>query len=502
MPPRNAPPQKKPSGGRPLHRRLMSSDSQMSNVSSGSSEVPVAGGAELRRLPRRPSKSSTLGLVEQDDGGKADPFSDSPGFEDQFDRTRVRSPDSELEYHSYPSGVTSPVSENTPSSSSSRQHSRPSLPLASEPQQTVSSMWADKPVVTSPQSGSNMFSGRPDATSSLSEQTRSALKQRSRRPQALASQTRSPSPQRNDNSTIRSPLFEEDTFSIQSGMTSPVSEKSKISPKIRSWKPLAPASQSRPTSPSGSESSTRIPPSPSKARWEHVRQHVLPSTSRPAAIPTPAPPVTSIPRSSTPLQQAVPARAQAMKPSRFARLGFKHVVEHMRDVTIVDDNRRFADEVLKVCWQARFMEPTKGSRAGRDPILDSGASNLYLPFMSNSSLANTNDSSSTLSQLNQKKTDLKRPQSVQSLALANRQVPTVRYIHVMLLHYANPSAEQPKVASFLPNEPQLLSALLTPFTTRTAGSRADEERWFSVESFEIAVKTWKAATNQVSLLVT
>jgi hypothetical protein len=207
--------------------------------------------------------------------------------------------------------------------------------------------------------------------------------------------------------------------------------------------------------------------------------------------------VASISRPSTP-QQAMPApRSQAPKPSRFARLGFRQVVEHVRDITTVDENRKFANEVLKVCWQARFMEPTKASKTGREPVLDSGASNLYLPFISNSSLT-TNDSSSTLNHLSQKKPDLKRPQSLQSLALNNRQVPTVKYIHAMLLHYATPSADQPKVASSLPHESQLLSALLTPFTTRTPGPRADEERWFSIEAFEIAVKTWKASTNQVS----
>jgi hypothetical protein len=181
-----------------------------------------------------------------------------------------------------------------------------------------------------------------------------------------------------------------------------------------------------------------------------------------------------------------------------ARLGFKQVVEHVRDATAVDENRNFANEVLKVCWQARFVEPTKASKASREPVLDAGASNLYIPFMSNSSLSNTHDSSSTLNQLSQKKMDLRRPQSLQSLALSNRQAPTVKYIHAMLLRYATPSADQPKVALLLPHESQLLSALLTPFTTRAPSARQDEERWFSLEAFEIAVKTWKAATNQVS----
>lgn len=128
---------------------------------------------------------------------------------------------------------------------------------------------------------------------------------------------------------------------------------------------------------------------------------------------------------------------------------------------------------------------------------------MYLPFMSSSSLpsqsgANPNASTATLNQFTSKSRDLKRPQSIQSLALvSNKTAPTVRYIHAMLLHYATPSADQPRLSSYIPHETQLMSALLAPFTTRTAGNRADEERWFGIESFEIAVKTWKAVNNQV-----
>ena len=488
-------PQKKPSGGRPQKRRFMSSDSQLSNISSGSSDASIAiGEVELKRQPRRPSKASTLGLMEQG-SEKGDPFSDNLGLGTWTDKARVRSPDSELEYLSHRSDVTSPIAEHTPFLP--RQHSRPSLPPVRQPP-SASQDWTGRPAVTSPESDGDMFSSS-EVTSIFSEKTASSSKQRSRRPQALTSQPRSPSPTRTDITAVRSPPAEEDAFFVRSGMTNAASEKSKSSPKPRSWKPLIPVSQSRPASPTRSETSAAAaPPSPSRARWEHVRQHVLPTAPRSSTVPEPS--VTTITRPSTPQQAVLAPRSQAPKPSRLARLGFRQVVEHVRDVVAVDENRKFANEVLKVCWQARFMEPTKASKASREPVLETGASNLYLPFMSNNSLANTNDSTSTLNQLNQKKPDLKRPQSLQSLALNNRQVPTVRYIHAMLLQYATPSADQPKVATFLPHESQLLSALLTPFTTRAAGTRADEERWFSIEAFEIAVKTWKAATNQVSRL--
>lgn len=159
----------------------------------------------------------------------------------------------------------------------------------------------------------------------------------------------------------------------------------------------------------------------------------------------------------------------------------------------MDHSHQFAGEILKACWQSRFVEPTKGTR--QEANLNTLASSTYLPF-----LASANASSVTVHQAQQqRKQELRRPQSIQSLAMGGRQVPSVKYIHAVLLHYATPNANQPAVASMLPHETQMLSALLAPFTTRTSGSRADEERWFSVESFEIAVKTWKPATHQVSL---
>jgi len=481
MPPRIAQPQKKPSGGRPLSRRLMSWESQQSNISSTSSDASATGyDVDSMGRARGPSKSSTLRLVEEDSG-------QGSSFSAWTQTAVVHSPETELEYISYQSDVTTPHVQENARSSPRRPPPRP-LPLISE-RRTASRSRSDGEAIISPEPGGEMSS---------SDKTASSSKQRSNKPQALSSQLVSASPATIDRPTVRSPPSENDTFSVRSDMSAPVSEKTKSSPNQRPRMHLTPPS--RPASLPRSETLTSVPPSPSKAHWNHLRQHVLPSSRSSLLQVAPTPPTTTIAPSSILQVAPVPSgpRSQAPKSSRLARLGFKQVVDHVRDIATVD-NRKFTDEILKVCWQARFMDPAKGSKANRDPVLEAGASNLYLPFMSNSSLVNVNDSTSTLNQLNQKP-DMKRPPSMQSLALTSRQVPTIKYIHSLLLRYATPSADQPRVGSILPHESQLLSALLTPYTTRASGSRADEERWFSIESFEIAVKTWKAATNQVSCL--
>lgn len=406
--------------------------------------------------------------------GEGDPFSDSPGVKAWTAKPIVRSPEAERDGFSFRSDEKGHVKEGT--NSSPKQHSYRPLPSTSQPR-SQSSNRIEKSVAprAEAEKGSTIKVSReqgavPEKTGSSSPHR--AFSPASRIPPASRGWT--------DMETVALPDTDNDSASYRSGVTSIVSEKIESLQKRRSDRSLSVDSQSR-------SSQTQLPLSPSKARWDNLRQHVLPSSPRSINFST-----STTSRPSTPQQTGGPSRSQTPKPSRFARLGFRQVVEHARDIAVVDETEKFAEEILKACWQSRFLEPTKGSKPDREPT--SGA---YIPFMSNSSVGNANTSTITLNQTMPRKPDLKRPQSIQSLALANRPVPTVRHIHATLLHYATPSAGRPRVVSSLPYEPQLLSALLAPFTTRAAGNRADEERWFSIESFEIAVKTWKPSTNQV-----
>lgn len=224
------------------------------------------------------------------------------------------------------------------------------------------------------------------------------------------------------------------------------------------------------------------PPSPSRARWEHLRQHVLPLPVRPPTPPL-APP-------TAPPSLAVPQpRSQTPKPSRLARLGFRQVVEHAREVA-GDDTRRFAFEIQKACWSARSTEHHK-FKADRELQAGTIGSSLYLPFMSTTSLATGGGTSTAnLTHASNKKHEMRRPQSVQSLALSNRAVPSLKQLYQALLHYAAPPGLGLSPYSNLPHESQVLSTLIGPFLYPREGARVDEERWFAIESFELIIKTW------------
>ncbi|EGO03702.1 hypothetical protein SERLA73DRAFT_101950 [Serpula lacrymans var. lacrymans S7.3] len=223
------------------------------------------------------------------------------------------------------------------------------------------------------------------------------------------------------------------------------------------------------------------PPSrtPSRVRWDRLRQHVVPSaTSRPDS-PSSAASHTS----ST--QTLPPSRPQTPKPSRLARLGFRQVVEHAREAAI-DDSRKFSDEVFRICWTARTDEAPSVAQSDREPTLGTMGSSLYLPFMSNSALSSaTNMSTATLNQKN----DIRRPQSLYSLA----QISSTKSLHEAVLRYSsrNPSC--------LPHENIALSTLLVPFVSLDIGKSMEEDRWLAIEAFEVAVKAWKPASHEFAV---
>ncbi|KAG5721509.1 Unc-80 like protein [Termitomyces sp. T112] len=220
-----------------------------------------------------------------------------------------------------------------------------------------------------------------------------------------------------------------------------------------------------------------VPTSSSRKRWEQLRQHVLPVPSH-----SNTPPVADLPpvafqtlplptRSQTPVQ----------KPSRLARLGFRHVVEHAREV---DESRKTSQEFEKVCWAIRMAEPQKMKV---DP--NTTGSSLHLTFMSHTSLASDGTSILERHPHTHKKHDLRRPQSVQSLT-TYRNIPTVKPLCQLLLHHATPSLERRTTFSTLPHESLVLSTLLIPFLSMEESPRLEEERWNAIEAFETITRSW------------
>jgi hypothetical protein len=216
-----------------------------------------------------------------------------------------------------------------------------------------------------------------------------------------------------------------------------------------------------------------------RARWEHLRQHVTGVPSRPNTPPN-AP---SRPASPT-SHNLPPPRAQTAKPSRLARLGFRHVVDQARELD-VDETRKFASELQNICWSIQSAEGQK--KVDREPT----GSTLYFPFMSNSSLSTMGSSSvDNFTHGSNKKIEIRRPPSLHSLAHAHYSISSIRPLYQSLLQHATPSVNRLRPTSSLPLEAQVLSTLFTPFTTFERGIHVDDEMRLAAEAFDLLTRTW------------
>ncbi|KAF8155551.1 hypothetical protein B0H34DRAFT_751522 [Crassisporium funariophilum] len=233
-----------------------------------------------------------------------------------------------------------------------------------------------------------------------------------------------------------------------------------------------------------------IPPSgaatPTRARWENLRQHVLPPPARPQTPPQrPA---------SAQSHHHLPARSTTPKPSRLARLGFKQVVEHAREVQ-VDDTRKFGEEVWRACEVGRWGTGGDLKPHGKDS--------------STTTLTGTMASTTTTNATAKKLDYLRRPQSLASLALTTpasssafntasaSAAPSLRLLHQTLHHYSEACQG---IIAHLPNESHVLGTMLCPFLIpEKYGSRLEEERTIAVEAFELVSKSWTAVDESASI---
>ena len=216
--------------------------------------------------------------------------------------------------------------------------------------------------------------------------------------------------------------------------------------------------------PSSRSSSPDSISSTSHARWERLRQYVLPPMSRANSGHSQ--------QASSVSSTTYPARPQTPKPSRLARFGLRHVVEQVRDAE--DLSQRFADDIQKACWPSRYMEQAKGSRFDRDGVSASMSSPLVA---SNSSVIGLRPDNRSLYNL-------------QSSVSNSRSVPLLSNI-IRNASYSGVGI------NYLPHETLVLSTLLTPFLTLGEVGGIVEERICAVEAFEVAVTRWKAETTEV-----
>ena len=224
--------------------------------------------------------------------------------------------------------------------------------------------------------------------------------------------------------------------------------------------------------------------SSSRVRWEQLRHHVL----RPA---TPPPSQSAATISSSATSQA--SHSQPAKPSRLARLGFRSVVEHAREV-VSDDARKFAQELNRICWSIRLTEPQK-ARAEREAGSTGSSSHMHfkpdLPFVAGAAVSTVEAHRGGTGK------------SFDKLHLASsgpiqlRTVASVGPLHQSIQRHAIPFQDGMCTTTHLPSESLVLSTLLIPFFNTKGSPYLDEERWLAIETFEFITRTW-APMDEVS----
>ena len=210
------------------------------------------------------------------------------------------------------------------------------------------------------------------------------------------------------------------------------------------------------------------PPSPSRARWDNIRRHIMHNPS-PSVTPSPAPSLQSIPK---PFASSLPAggRPGTPKSSRFPRLGMRQVTDAPRETT-GDDMRKFALELERACMQLRapgVIHHRSGSVGGSTLSL----SLPHSPFAV-STIPSTNWSKQSTG-------SIVAPPQPSVLTLLR----TLEQYEASLLH----------LPRTLPVENQVLSALLIPFMSLDPSER---EQDYALRAFSLIIKTWRTESPEV-----
>jgi len=178
------------------------------------------------------------------------------------------------------------------------------------------------------------------------------------------------------------------------------------------------------------------------------------------------------------------------------KFGFKQVVEQAQEL-VVDQNKRFADDILSASRAMRAIEP-KAQRREREGTLSSMATSFNMSFM-NSSTSLGMGSIAASNYRPQNRSRLRRPPSLQSETSQSPLAAAASLYTIISYHASNPSS-QLHVAKYLPHENEVLSALLVPFMAPRSEA-ADSERLQAMETFETTVRTWQAVSDEASPII-
>ena len=224
--------------------------------------------------------------------------------------------------------------------------------------------------------------------------------------------------------------------------------------------------------------------SQSRRRWDDVRRHFLP----------PRPPAQAAhvqPPTSPPIFSDVPQRPSTPKQFRLPKLGLRQVVEQAQE-SAGNQSKKFADDV-RAALRARPIAP-KAQRREREGTLTSMTMPFNMGLMgSSASLGMASISSSSHGRA------MRRPPSLTSVT-SHSPLVTPSPLYSIISHHASIASNQLHFVKFLPHESEVLAALLTSFMVPRSEA-ADGERLRAMEAFEIIVRTWKAASKEVSAYI-
>ncbi|CAL1699709.1 unnamed protein product [Somion occarium] len=239
----------------------------------------------------------------------------------------------------------------------------------------------------------------------------------------------------------------------------------------------------------------KMPVSPSRRRWDTLRQHVIPSSSSFSELSTHLP---STPSDTTSIiSSAAPSRPSTPKPSRFGvgKKGMRQVVEEAR----VDyESRKTLEEIRKACWTVRFgdMDPRAPPKMDREGSQGSGVTGIHIPFVNSNTQLPMHSSSSVMSlpMTMAARGGLRRPPSVQSFATTTSNASGSPVGHLVSLI----AALKPRPKE-LPLEQDILSALLVPFLTPSRFMNVELEQGTATEMFDFIRRAWPSFSDEDEL---
>jgi hypothetical protein len=226
----------------------------------------------------------------------------------------------------------------------------------------------------------------------------------------------------------------------------------------------------------------RIPQS--RVHWNNLRQHVLPSGTSPSSRSAhPAP----IPATTTATQSAPPSRSTTPKPSRFQKLGLRGVVE---TAMAIDGSRKFGQELFRLCWAVRYgdLANSQQKKSDREHTYTSTAASNLAAFATGGTLGLAGLSVG----LRKHQGDGKGSQSSSSSLVLVGQIASLKAMRQLLLQQT--MAIDHTMVSALPHESLVISTLLVPLMNQHA---SEEEQTSVFELFEIVVKNWSTASEEV-----